>query len=177
MKNILKIRDCENKEHRRLSFYNIYIFAYLLVIAICAESEALANYGVIIPFIKINQAYPLLAITILGIAYILLFKQCIKVDVVTLLLMGRIILCLLPALLYDMPSSYIGNFVVSCFPLFIYLFFLNCNIDIKKASVILLWFGMVRDVKQYLQPKKKQKKWKNYLVNIVRKAVINCKET
>lgn len=138
----LKLNDYEKTDRKKLPFYYLYIFAYLLVIVICAESEALTNNGVVIPFVRMNQAYPLLVVTFLGVVYTLL-KKYIKVDDITLLLIGRIILCFLPTLFYDMPSSYIGNFAVSCFPLLIYIFFLNCDIDIEKGTCILLWFGLV----------------------------------
>ena len=112
------------------------------MLSICSESEALTNNGVLIPFVEINPAYPLLAITIIGVAFILL-RKALKVDFLTALLFGRIFLCLIPVLLYDMPSSYIGNFVVACFPFLIYIFFSNCNINIQKATTMLIWFGMV----------------------------------
>ncbi len=137
----MKSIDYKSSDKKSVSFGYLYIVAYLLIIAVCSESEALTNNGVVIPFIKIAQAYMLLAVIILGVMYTLVKKR-ISVDIITLLLAGRILMCLLPVLLYDMPSSYFGNFIVSCFPLFVYLLFLNCDLNIEKATTIFLWFGL-----------------------------------
>ena len=68
-------------KYRRLDFYKVYICVYLLMIAICAKSEELINNGVIIPFIRINQAYPLLVILLFGVGYIFYKKLLLNKDV------------------------------------------------------------------------------------------------
>ena len=138
----MKLNDCEKTGDRRSTLCKIYIVAYLLVLAVCAESEALTNNGVVIPFIKMNQALPLLAIIAVGIAVILLVKHMV-VDTISALLLGRIVLCALPAMLYDVPLSYVGNFVVACFPLLIYTFFLSCDMELSKTLKVFLVFGLI----------------------------------
>lgn len=130
------------QEARSSAFGLIYIILYLLVLVAVAESEALANNGVVIPFIRFVPAYILLAILGIGLIYIF-FKRYIKFDIIAAFLFGRIFMCILPVLFSNVPSSYLGNFVVACFPFFIYVFFYNCNVNLKNATIILVVFGIL----------------------------------
>ena len=119
-----------------------YILAFLFVLLLFSESQSLTNHGVIIPFIKFNETYLFLAIIACGAIYAL-FRYSARFDAILFLLFGRIFLSLLPMLLYDVPSDYFGNFVIACFPFFVYLFFLNVPISTKNTAKIFLFFGVM----------------------------------
>lgn len=119
-----------------------YILAFLFVLLLFSESQSITNHGVIIPFIKFNETYLFLAIIACGAIYAL-FRYSARFDVILFLLFGRIFLSLLPMLLYDVPSDYFGNFVIACFPFFVYLFFLNVPISTKNTAKIFLFFGVM----------------------------------
>lgn len=120
----------------------LFIALYLLVLTLFSESQALTNNGVVIPFIRFSQVYLLLAIIMVGCLSLLLHRT-IKVDVITAFLFLRILLCMIPLMTNEIPASYFGNFVVACFPFFIYLFFKNSKFDIAKATSILLFFAVI----------------------------------
>ena len=120
----------------------LFVVLYLLVLTIFSESQALTNYGVVIPFIKFNPVYLLLAIITVGCLSLFLHRT-IKVDIISLFLFLRILLCIIPLMTNEIPASYLGNFAVACFPFFIYLFFKNSKFDIAKATSILLFFAVI----------------------------------
>ena len=120
----------------------VYIFSFLLVLTCVSSSAATSNRGVIIPFIKFDTVYCFLFIIILGIVNVLLHKK-IKFDIICVLFLLRIILCLIPVFYIDMPSSFFGNFVESCFPFCIYLFYLNSRGNVKKITDMFLVFAII----------------------------------
>lgn len=120
----------------------VFISLYLFILVFFSESQALTNNGVVIPFIKFNPTYLLLAIIGLGFLYVLFFQN-VKIDIILVLLFVRIMLCLIPPLTGDVAASYLGNFISACFPFFVYIFFRNCRIDIKKSTSIFILFGVI----------------------------------
>lgn len=120
----------------------IFLSLYLLVLVFFSESQALTNNGVVIPFIEFNVSYLFLALIGVFFIYTLLLGS-VKVDAICAFLFARIVLCVLPLLTNEVMPSYIGNFVVACFPLFIYVIFRNCHIDISKATLFLMIFGVI----------------------------------
>ena len=129
---------------KRYKASNVYIIAFLFVLLVVSGNKATTNKGVVIPFIEFNAAYLILAVIMLGMIYLLFKKNLsIRLDFICGLLFARIVLNVLPMLYMDVPPDYFGNFVEACFPLFLYLFFLNMDLDVKCATRIFLWFGVV----------------------------------
>lgn len=120
----------------------LYMIAYLFVLATVSESRAETNNGVVIPYINFNTTYLLLAVIGLGVIYTLMTKK-IKVDIIMGFLFLRIVMCIIPVLTTTVSSHYLGNFVVACFPFFIYFFMKNCKVDVKKATSVFRIFGIV----------------------------------
>ena len=120
----------------------LYMIAYLCVLAAVSESQATVNYGVVIPYINFNPTYLLLAIIGIGFIYTVTMKK-IKVDIIMVFLFFRMVMCFIPMFTANVSSSFWGNFVVACFPFFIYFFMKNCKVDVSKATVVFLIFGIV----------------------------------
>lgn len=128
-----------NKLKERVVY--IYLFLYLLIISLICESQALANYGVIVPFIKQNNLYFLFVMLVVGFIFVMMCGK-LKFDIFSIILFFRIVLCIIPLTYIDIPSSYFGNLIVSCFPFLIYMFFSNSRFKIKNIVHILIFFGI-----------------------------------
>lgn len=124
---------------------NIYLILFMLVLLLFSKSEALTNYGVVIPFIQFNPVLLLLIIILIGFFSIFLrFRNVLHADLLSIMLLLRVIVSIFPLIHIDkIPSSYIGNFCVLCFPFLMYLFFLNSEIDIERVSSLFIGFGLI----------------------------------
>lgn len=132
------------RKHNKVCFSELYVYCYLMVLLVVSTNEAITNYGVVIPFVQFNTAFLLLGLGLMGVLHTL-FRGRLKIDLITILLFGRIVMSFLPFVreLGDVHSSYLGNFVMTCVPLMVYVFFRNAKIEFNRIIVAFLLFGLL----------------------------------
>lgn len=124
----------------------LFIGLYLVILLIFSGSQATHDWGVVIPFVKVNTAYLfllLLTVSTLYICFVKFAEKAISLDIVLLILSLRIVMNFIPVMFHDLPSDYFGNFVTACFPFFIYLFLINQKIDVNRVRLLFIVFGFL----------------------------------
>lgn len=138
------LKIAHSRHRTKLRFGELYIYIFLFLLLAVSESEALTNYGVVIPYFRFNPSFIIVIFGLIGLFVVVLTKK-IRLDIITVILALRIIISILPIIREqgNVHSSYFGNFVMCCIPLLAYLIFVNTNINFIKAFNALILFGFI----------------------------------